>query len=204
MGSDIINMGYLLKDYKNVELLGIDLSPTSLKVCRERINKYDLHNIDLIEMSILDLDPEKHGCFDLIIYIGVLHHLENPELGFSALNNVLKEDGAMNVMVYGKYGRTGVYQMQDLLKKVNHGTDDYAVKIDNFKMLYKQLPEDNWFKKGENLISDHKHSDEGIVDMLLHCQDRSYAVNDLYEWVNSCGLNIVTFTPDTRYKYKHN
>jgi hypothetical protein len=94
--------------------------------------------------------------------------------------------------------------MQDLLKIINRGVDDYSVKIDNFKMLYKQLPEDNWFKKGEHLISDHKQSDEGIVDLLLHCQDRSYTINELYEWVNNCGLNIVTFSPDTRYKYEFN
>ena len=49
--------------------------------------------------------------------MGVLHHLENPKLGLNVLKNVLKDDGFMSIMVYGKYGRTGVYQMQDLMKK---------------------------------------------------------------------------------------
>ena len=67
-------------------------------------------------MSLLDLDPTIHGHFDLIICVGVLHHLENPSDGLNKLNSVLKNDGFIFIMVYGKYGRTGIYQMQDLLK----------------------------------------------------------------------------------------
>ena len=42
-----------------------------------------------------------------------------------------------------------------------------------------------------------------FVDLLLHHQDRSYTVNELYEWINSSGLNIVEFSPHNRYKYKY-
>jgi len=206
LGSDIINMGFFLKKYKNVKLLGIDLSPTAISICKKRITNYDLNNIELIEMSLLDLDPNVHGKFDLIICIGVLHHLENPTDGLNSLKNVLEDDGFMSIMVYGKYGRTGVYQMQDLMKKINSDTnvEDYSNKINNFKNIYKQLPYNNWFKLGEHLITDHIYSDEGIVDLILHCQDRAYTVSELYDFIGKSNLNIIDFSPDTRYKYKYN
>jgi 2-polyprenyl-3-methyl-5-hydroxy-6-metoxy-1,4-benzoquinol methylase len=204
LGDDIINMSFLLKKYENVKLLGIDLSPTALNICSERIKKYNLKNIELIEMSLLELNSEIHGNFDLIICIGVLHHLENPLNGLLCLKNVLKDDGFMNIMVYGKYGRTGIYQMQELMQKINININDYNTKINNFKNVYNQLKENNWFKLGEHLINDHKNSDEGIVDLLLHCQDRSYSVSELYKWIENCNLNIIEFSPDTRYKYKYN
>jgi len=202
LGSDIINMSYLLKTYKNIKLLGIDLSNSSINICKERIGKYNLDNIELIEMSLLDLDPNTHGKFDLIISIGVLHHLENPVDGLNILKNLLEDDGFMSIMVYGKYGRTGIYQMQDLMKKINYNINDYPNKINNFKNIYKQLPQNNWFKKGEHLISDYNESDEGIVDSILHCQDRCYSIPELFNWINKCDLNIIEFSPDTRFKYK--
>ena len=203
LGDDIINMAFFLKKYKNTKLLGIDISSTALDICKKRIEKYDLNNIELIEMSLLDLNVNIHGKFDLIICIGVLHHLVNPVDGINSLKNVMEDDGFMNIMVYGKYGRTGIYQMQDLMKKINYNIHDYPSKIRNFKNLYKQLPINNWFNLGEHLINDHNVSDEGIVDLLLHCQDRSYSVPELYEWIDTCGLNIIEFSPETRYKYKH-
>jgi len=195
-------MSYLLKTYKNIKLLGIDLSNSSINICKERIGKYNLDNIELIEMSLLDLDPNTHGKFDLIISIGVLHHLENPVDGLNILKNLLEDDGFMSIMVYGKYGRTGIYQMQDLMKKINYNINDYPNKINNFKNIYKQLPQNNWFKKGEHLISDYNESDEGIVDSILHCQDRCYSIPELFNWINKCDLNIIEFSPDTRFKYK--
>ena len=204
LGGDLINMAYFLKNKKNSKLVGIDLSPTSLNICKKRIEKYNLKNIKLIEMSLLNLDPNIHGKFDLIICIGVLHHLEDPSKGLNSLKNVLKDIGIMNIMVYGKYGRTGIYQMQDLLKKINIKEMDFSKKIENYKNLYKQLPRNNWFKLGEHLIGDHKVSDEGIVDLLLHHQDRAYSISELYEWVNNCNLKILEFAPHYRYKYKYN
>ena len=204
LGQDIINMAFLLKKYKNTKIVGIDVSSTALCICKNRIAKYELPNIELIEMSLLDLDVNIHGKFDLIICIGVLHHLVNPIDGINSLKNVMEDSGCMNIMVYGKYGRTGIYQMQDLMKKMNYNLNEYTDKINNFKNVYKQLPTNNWFKLGEHLINDHRISDEGIVDLLLHCQDRSYSVPELYDWIKNCGLNIVDFSPEFRYKYKHN
>jgi len=206
LGSNLINMAYFLKNKKKIKIVGIDLSSTSLDICKKRVKKYNLQNVTLIEMSLLDLDPNIHGTFDLIISVGVLHHLEDPILGLNSLKTVLKEDGSMALMVYGKYGRTGVYQMQDLMKHINYNeqSNDFSNKIQNFKTIYKQLPNNNWFKKGEHLINDHKTSDAGIVDLVLHHQDRSYNVKELFEWIEKCELYFVDFSPENRYKYKYN
>ena len=199
-------MGSLLRKYKNTRIVGIDLSDDSLKICKERLEKYELENVELINMSLYDLNPEKMGKFDFISSHGVLHHLENPTKGLNALKSVLKDDGGMNIMVYGKYGRTAVYQMQDLLKRVNkyEEEDDFKKKINNFNNLYQYLPYNNWFRFSESFIHDHKVSDSGIVDLLLHCQDRAYSIPELYEWVRGSGLEIVDFMGNERYKLECN
>ena len=203
LGTELISIGYFLKGFEGTELVGIDLSTTSLNISKKRTAKYQLSNITFIEMSLLDLDKDTHGLFDLIICSGVLHHLNNPTDGLNVLKSVLKDDGGMQIMVYGKIGRTGAYQMQDLLKLINASEDNYEKKIESFKKLYASLPAHNWFRHLEDVLEDHKVSDNGIVDMLLHCQDRAYTVKELYEWIEGSNLNIVDFTLDDRYKYKY-
>jgi len=205
LGNNLIFMGNLLRKYKNIRLVGIDISSSSLEICKKRIKKYNLDNIniELIEMSLLDLDISI-GIFDLIVSCGVLHHLEDPVKGLNSLKAVLKDDGGMYIMVYGKIGRTGIYQMQDLLRLVNKDVDNYDKKINNFKKIYKYLPKHNWFKFSEDLTNDHiQYGDNGIVDLLLHNQDRAYTVKELYNWIDNCNMNIIEFTIDNRYKYKY-
>ena len=107
-------------------------------------------------------------------------------------------------MVYGKIGRTGVYQMQDLLKRLNQNVDkdNYTQKINIFKQIYKNLPETNLFTHTEKLIDVHNISDNVIVDLLLHCQDRAYTIPELYEWIENSQLNLIDFV-DYKHKYKN-
>lgn len=202
IGGDVVSLGFLLKEYKGSNILAIDISPESLRITKERIKLYNLDNIEVKEMSLLDINPKDFGYFDFIVCIGVLHHLEYPQSGLNKLRQVLKPDGGMYIMVYGEIGRTGVYQMQDLLKIVNKNTNNFTNKITNYKNIYSILPLSNLLKKTENVIRDHNTGDNGIVDELLNLQDRAYTVKELYKFVKSVGMNIVEFSPIDRYKYK--
>ena len=62
LGDELISIGYLLSNFKNTELVGIDLSRTSLQIYKNRLPKYkQKNNIKLIEMSLFDLDPNIDG-----------------------------------------------------------------------------------------------------------------------------------------------
>ncbi len=65
--------------------------------------------------------------FDLIVCTGVLHHLADPDAGLRALRSVLKPDGAMYLMVYAPYGRTGVYMLQDYCRRLGIGTSEREI-----------------------------------------------------------------------------
>src|SRR5262249_62235213 len=83
--------------------------------------KYNLKNLKTRQLPIEnanDLDED----FDLIISTGVLHHLADPEAGLRALRSVLRPKGAMYLMLYAPYGRTGVYMLQDYCRKLGVAT----------------------------------------------------------------------------------
>ena len=205
LGDDLFHMALQLQHYKNIKIVAIDLSPSSLGILKKRLNLYKIENVEIREMSLLDLTPETFGKFDFINCIGVLHHLQNPSDGLRVLNSVLKDDGLMYIMVYAKIGRTGIYQMQDLLRKINKNVEelDYDEKLKRFDLIYNGLPHNNWFKRAEFLAPHHLKGDNGIIDMLLHHQDRAYTIPELYEWVGSENLNIVNFHVENRFKLEN-
>ena len=167
----------------DAEVVHLDMSQASISLAQERAQIRGLTNIRWVHDSLLNLPALGLGRFDYINCSGVLHHLANPDLGLQALRSVLKEDGAIGLMVYATTGRTGVYQMQALMRLVNGETSDDARKIANTRDLLASLPPGNWFKRGEDLHHDHKIGDAGIYDLLLHSQDRSYSVGELFDWL---------------------
>lgn len=175
----------------NAEIVHVDLSQTSIAIASERAAIRGLTNITWIQDSLLNLPDLGIGKFDYINCCGVLHHLADPNAGLQALRAVLKKNGAMGLMVYATYGRTGVYQMQKLMRLIHSDKADANTKIRNTSSILNTLPESNWFKRGEELHNDHKLGNAGIYDLLLHSQDRAYTTGELFDWIQDMhGLNL--------------
>jgi SAM-dependent methyltransferase len=207
-GDGSIFLAHQLRD-TDAEVVHLDVSGAAIDVARRRaaINGYD-RRIRFVQASLLDLPRLGLGRFDYVNCIGVLHHLEVPEAGLDALLSALAEGGAMAILVYGLYGRTGVYQLQALLRTLNAGIGDESQQIAYARAVLAALPSSNWFKRGEELHGDHiAGGDAGLYDLLLHPQDRAYTVPQLYAWlVDRCGLHLqfsdlqrgsLPYTPET-------
>lgn len=181
------------------ELIYIDMSEASMRIAQQRAANRHLTNITWIRDSLLNLPKLNVGTFDYINCSGVLHHLADPDLGLGVLASCLKDDGAMCIMVYATYGRTAVYQMQEALRIVNHGEPNIHTRVANTKAILKFLPHTNWMHfSPPQIIAEAQQSDIGIYDLLLHAQDRSYTVRELYEFVGKQGLSVLRFFSDDR------
>gem|GEM_PF-5030758 len=105
------------------------------------------------------------------------------------LESVLADDGSLLIMVYGRYGRTVVYQIQELLRIVNQGISDAGDKIRNCRHLIESFHPNHWFQYVKQLY--HDQGDIELYDLFLHSQDRSYTIPELYNFVEGAGLRIV-------------
>lgn len=176
----------------NAEVVHLDFSHASTALAKQRAHIRGLTNITWIEDSILALPQLGLEPFDYINCVGVLHHLADPDAGLHALLSVKKNTGALGIMVYALYGRTGVYQMQKLLRIMNGTEEDIQQRIATAREVLQTLPASNWFKRGERLVGDHiAMGDAGVYDLLLHSQDRAYSVDEVYDWFEDArGLHI--------------
>lgn len=182
------------------EVVHLDLSGPSQAIARERAEIRGLTNIRFVEGSLLEIATLAPGPWDYIDCCGVLHHLQNPDAGLAALTSQLAPDGGIGIMVYGEYGRTGVYQMQDMLRMVapSDVVDD-AQRVDMAKRLADALPPTAWLNRN-GLMRDHiGGGDPGVFDLFLHSRDRAYTVPQIVDWVTGADLELVTFIEPFRY-----
>ena len=201
-GDATVYLAHQLRD-TDASIVYVDLSRASMRIAQQRAAVRGLENIRWIHGSLLDLPAMGLGEFDYIECSGVLHHLADPTAGLRTLVDVLADGGAMFVMVYARYGRTGVYQMQELMRRINFGESDPHVKVENTRAVLGSLPATNWFRRAEEMFHDqHWASGAGVYDLFLHARDRAYSVPELYEWLDSCGLNLIQFELQTRLLYK--
>lgn len=173
------------------EVVHVDMSTASIAIAKERAKVRKLENISFIHASLLDLPSLGLASFDYVNCSGVLHHLADPDEGLKALTSVLKEDGAIGVMVYAQYGRSAIYQTQSLMALINKNEPVIQQRVDNLKQVMPLLPANhilNHWKKNNN--AKDLESDSGLYDLLLHEQDRAYTILEVYDWVESNGLHI--------------
>jgi 2-polyprenyl-3-methyl-5-hydroxy-6-metoxy-1,4-benzoquinol methylase len=87
--------------------------------------KYNRNNLHVYRLAIERVN-ELAMCFDQIVCTGVLHHLADPDAGLRALREVLVPDGAMHLMVYAPYRRTGSYVLQEFSRRVGIDAEGWA------------------------------------------------------------------------------
>jgi SAM-dependent methyltransferase len=176
---------YALRE-PEARITAIDISETSLRHTRGLQRKYDLENLELHRLPIESVG-ELDRAFDLIVCTGVLHHLPNPDLGLRALRDVLAPRGAMHLMVYARYGRAGIYMMQDYCRLLGIGASPGA--LTDLGASLDALPADHPLSPLLRRVKDFRQPD-ALADALLHPHDRAYTVRELYEWLERCGMSF--------------
>ena len=189
-GDALIQLAQVLTSAgKPYDITYVDLSTASRKVAEARASARGLTGISFVTGSLLD--APQMGAFDYIDCCGVLHHLPDPQAGFDALAAALAPGGGIGLMVYAPFGRSGVYPLQEAFGAVLDGPPRDRLRRAN--AIFDRIPDGHPFKRNLQL-SDHRASDAGFYDLLLHSQDRPYRIGELIETLARAGL-VMTGSP---------
>ena len=166
------------------KVVAVDVSQASLDHNRYLKDKYSLRNLELQLLPIEDV-PSLDKNFDLIVSTGVLHHMAEPKVGMKALADCLRPDGVAAIMLYARYGRTGVELMQAIFREL--GLEQNEESLSMVKEATNSLSPSHPLQSYISIAPDLKF-DAGMVDTFLHGRDRSYTVEDCLDLVDSAGL----------------
>jgi SAM-dependent methyltransferase len=176
---------YALRE-PDARITAIDISEASLLHTRDLQRKYNLTNLELRHLPIENV-REIERTFDLVVCTGVLHHLRDPDDGLRALHDVLNPNGAMRLMVYARYGRAGIYMMQEYCRLLGIGAS--AEDLQGLGDTLEALPANHPISGLLSRATDFRRP-EAIADALLHPQDRAYTVPEVYAWLDRCGMSF--------------
>jgi SAM-dependent methyltransferase len=172
--------------HPGAQVVGLDFSRASL-AHEDRLRiKHGLKNLELIEGRIEDTRELLRGRdFDFIETSGVLHHLPDPARGLASLAPLLRRDGVMFIMLYAKYGRAGLYMLQELFRMLAlpQNSEGVLTVRECLLALSPDHPVRPYLQRSNDL-----EFDTTIVDAFLHRCDRPYTVADCLALVASAGL----------------
>jgi len=172
--------------WPRARVIGIDVSAKSIAFTRELKRKHALDNLELRQLAV-ERAGELGQTFDHVVCTGVLHHLPDPDAGLWALRDVLEPSGAINVMVYAPYGRTGIYMLQEYCRRLGIGLTDTEIR--DLAATLKALPPDH--PLAPLLRNSPDFADKaGLADALLHPLDRSYSVPQLLGFLSRADLTF--------------
>ncbi|MFZ5962117.1 class I SAM-dependent methyltransferase [Thalassococcus sp. BH17M4-6] len=195
-GDGLIQLAQVLASAgKPYAITYLDMSKAARAVAEARAQVRGLSGITFVTGSLLD--AAEHGPFDYIDCCGVLHHLPEPEAGFRALRGALAPKGGMGFMVYAPYGRSGVYPLQEAFGTLLDGLAPKD-RLQKAKAIVAALPDGHPFKGNPNLV-DHRASDAGFYDLLLHARDRAYDVTTLDAVMRATGWRLLSFATPALY-----
>lgn len=175
--------------YPNAQITGVDFSQSSLEKARRLAKRYNAKNVQFIHLPIERL-PQLQMTFDFVVSSGVLHHLPEPAVGLKAIADVLDPQGAVSVMLYGKYGRVGIYMIQEALENAFEPAASMDERIAFAQESARELPPNHPMarrSKGRELL---EGKDAGVVDLLLHANDIPFDVPDVYRMCENAGMRF--------------
>lgn len=95
------------------EVVAFDCDKRSVAAARH--NLAGLPGVNVEFNDIYSITYENH--FDLVMSIGVIHHLENPELAVKNLVRAAKPGGKIILWVYGREGNEGIIRVVNFLRR---------------------------------------------------------------------------------------
>lgn len=165
--------------HPNARVVGIDISEAGLahhEMLRDR------HGLDNLELRLLPIEQVATlgAVFAHVVCTGVLHHLADPDAGLAALRSALVPNGAVVLMVYAPYGRTGIYMIQDYCRRLGLGSS--PAEIADLVASLREIPLGHPLSHLLRGTPDFQH-DDALADALLHPSDRAYSVPQLFGWL---------------------
>lgn len=180
------------------EVVQMDISAASLAVAAERARVRGLGNLRFVQGSLLEVGRLGLGPFDVINCSGVLHHLEDPAAGLRALRGVMAPDGGIGLMLYAPYGRSGIYEVQSMLRRIAPPGLPDAERLALTRRLLACLPPGNLLRREPALV--HPDDDAELYDLFLHARDRPFSLPRVAELLNAAGLRLAALVPESFYR----
>ena len=105
----------------------MDLSLASLAYAKRKTIELGITNLEYFQADILKLGHLEKK-FDIIESMGVLHHMDEPMVGWKVLTKLLKPGGLMKIGLYSELGRQNIVEIRKEIKSMKVGVSETEMR----------------------------------------------------------------------------
>lgn len=177
----------LAAHYPEARVLGVDLSVPSLAYGMQKAEEFGIRNVEFLQADILDLDGLDRQ-FDMITSVGVLHHMEDPVVGWRKLLGCLKPDGFMKIALYSEAARQSVVACRDWIEE--RGFEPTPDGIREFRQSIMALDADDPLREIMNWTDFYSLS--MCRDLVFHVQEHRVTLPWIGSALGELGLTCLS------------
>ena len=174
--------------YKNANILGVDLSLTSLSYAKRKTEELGFKNIEFLHADILQL-KKLNRKFDIIESVGTLHHMKEPLLGLKVLLELLEPHGFLRLGLYSETARKAIVKARELIRKENFKNTNEDIRICRELIMNKN--DDPLFSKISWGVD--FYSTSNVRDLLFHVQEHRFTIPEISEILKDLNLEFLGF-----------
>ena len=174
--------------YLNANILGVDLSLTSLAYAKRKTEESGFKNIEFLHADILQL-RNLNRKFDVIECVGTLHHMKDPLAGLKVLLDLLEPHGFLKLGLYSEISRQHIVKAREFIKKKEF--KNTIEDIRNCRNLISNEKDDPLLKKVFH--SYDFYSTSSVRDLMFHVQEHLFTIPEIYKMLKNLNLEFLGF-----------
>ena len=169
------------------KVTAVDLSSRSLAYAQRKTDELCLKNIKYLQADILNLDQLNQD-FDIIESSGVLHHMDEPLIGWKGLTDILKPGGLMNIGLYSQLARQHVERVRTQIKSAKIGITETEIRGYRQLLAVSQDIDHKLITQSTNF-----YSLSMLRDLLFHVQEHQFTLPRIKDYLDELGLSFCGF-----------
>ena len=174
--------------YENANIVGIDLSLTSLAYAKRKIEEIGYKNIEFLQGDILDL-KNLNRKFDVIECDGVLHHMKEPLDGLKILLDILEPHGFLKLGLYSKISRKHIARVREFIKEKK-----LSNSVKDIRICRKLIKEENDDLLLQKVIQNFDfYSTSGTRDLIFHVHEHQFTIPEISKILKNLNLEFLGF-----------
>jgi Flp pilus assembly protein TadD/SAM-dependent methyltransferase len=174
--------------FSDCHVTAVDLSLASLAYAKRKTAELGITNLEYLQADILKLNNLEQE-FDIIESVGVLHHMDEPMVGWRVLTDFLKPSGLMMIGLYSELARQHIVEVRKEIALLRVGTSESEIR--EFR---RSLVESN--DENHQLLTKSKDffSISTLRDLIFHVQEHRFTLPQIKNCLDELGLKFCGFT----------
>ncbi len=173
--------------FSDCKVTAIDLSRNSLAYAKRKTVELKIDNIEYFHADILNLIGLEQQ-YDIIESSGVLHHMEEPMIGWKTLADLLKPGGLMKIGLYSEEARQHIVRIREEITTLNLGTSTSEIKEFRQSLVKSHDADHQQLTKSADFFSL-----SAMRDLVFNVQEHRFTLPQIQNSLNELGLKFCGF-----------